>query len=175
MSPSKPWFPFLLQHLYKPSMDPEPRQEPPSTPGTSGTTLSVEKTVSDGVSCLRNSFTSYNMSGDIVHTLMASWCSSTQKQYKTYIVQWLKFCSERKINCYSPQTGEALDFLAGLYDKHLTYSTVNTARSALPSILLMDTCRKFGSHPLTVRFMKGVFEKRTAHPKYTKYGMFHWS
>ena len=64
--------------------------------------------------------------------------------------------------------GEALDFLAGLYDKHLSYSTLNTARSALSSILHMNTCSNFGSHPLTVRFMKGVFEKRTPHPKYNK-------
>ena len=149
-------------------MDPEPRQEPPSTPGTSGTTPSVEKTEIDGVSCRRNSFTNYNISGHVANILMASWRSSTQKQYKTYIEQWLKFCGERKINCYSPQIGEALDFLAGLYDKYLSYSTLNTARSALSSILLIDTCRNFGSHPLKVRFMKGVFDKRTPHPKYNK-------
>ena len=105
-------------------MDPEPRQEPPSTPGTSGTTPSVEKTEIDGVSCLRNSFTNHNISGHVADILMASWRSSTQKQYKTYIEQWLKFCGEGKINYYSPQIGEALYFLAGLYDKHLSYSTL---------------------------------------------------
>ena len=102
---------------------------------------------------------------------MASWWSGTQQQYKTYIEQWVKFCGERKINCHSPQIGEALDFLAGLYDKNLSYSTLNTARSALSSILHMDNCRNFGSHPLTVRFMKGIFEKkkkRTPHPRYNK-------
>ena len=58
--------------------------------------------------------------------------------------------------------------VAGLYDKNLSYSMLNTARSALSSILHMDNCRNFGSHPLTVRFMKGVFEKRTPHPRYNK-------
>ena len=32
----------------------------------------------------------------------------------------------------------------------------------------MDTCQNFGSHPLTVQFMKGVFEKRPPHPRYNK-------
>ena len=114
----------------------------------------------DGVSCLRNSFKNYNISGHVADILMASWRSGTQKQYKTYIEQWVKFCGERKMNRHSPQIGEALDFLAGLYDKNLSYSTLNTARSALSSILHMDNCRNFGSHPLTVRFMKGVFEKK---------------
>jgi len=78
--------------------DTEPRQEPPSTPGTSGTTPSVEKTEIDGVSCLMNTFTNYNISGHVADILMASWRSSTQKQCKTYIEQWPKFCGERKIN-----------------------------------------------------------------------------
>ena len=130
------------------------------------------------------SFKNYNISGHVADILMASWRSSTQKQYKTYIEQWVKFCGDRKINCHSPQIGEALDFLAGLYDKNLRYSTLNTARSALSSILHMDNCRNFGSHPLTVRFMKGVFgkkkkkkKKKKEHPTLgtTKYGMFHWS
>ena len=63
---------------------------------------------------------------------------------------------------------QVLNFLAGLYDKQLSYSTLNTTRSALSSILHMDTCRNFGSHPLTVRFMKGGFEKRPPHPRYNK-------
>lgn len=149
-------------------MDPEPRQAPPSTPRTSETTPSVEKTEVDGMSCLRNSFAKYNISGNVADILMASWRSGTQKQYKIYIEQWLKFCGERKINCYSPQISQVLNFLAGLYDKQLSYSTLNTARSALSSILHVDTCRNFGSHPLTVRFMKGVFEKRPPHPRYNK-------
>jgi len=32
----------------------------------------------------------------------------------------------------------------------------------------METCSKFGSHPLAVRLLKGVFEKRTPRPKYNK-------
>ena len=52
--------------------------------------------------------------------------------------------------------------------KTLTSSTLNTTRSAPSSILLMDTCRNFGSHQLILQFVKGAFEKRTPHPKYNK-------
>ena len=54
----------------------------------------------------------------------------------------------------------------GLYTKGLAFSTLNTARSALSSILRISDCDSFGSHPLVVRFMKGVFEKRKPQPKY---------
>ena len=37
-------------------MDPEPRQAPPSTPRTSETTPSVEKTEVDGMSCMSQEF-----------------------------------------------------------------------------------------------------------------------
>ena len=53
-------------------MDPEPSQEPPSTPRTSETPASVEKTEIDGMSCLRNSFTNYNIFGLVAYILMAS-------------------------------------------------------------------------------------------------------
>jgi len=43
-------------------MDTEPRKECPSTPGTSVTIPSVEKIEIDGVSCLMNLFTNYNIS-----------------------------------------------------------------------------------------------------------------
>ena len=54
----------------------------------------------------------------------------------------------------------------GLYAQGLSYSTLNTARSALSPILRISDCQNFGPHPLVVRFMKGVFETRTPKPKY---------
>jgi len=54
----------------------------------------------------------------------------------------------------------------GLYAQGLSYSTLNTACSALSSILHISDCHNFGSHPLVVRFMKGVFETRKPKPKY---------
>ena len=42
-----------------------------------------------------------------------------------------------------------------LHSQGLSYSSINTARSALSSILKLDNCDNFGTHPLVTRFMKG--------------------
>ena len=47
------------------------------------------------------------------------------------------------------------------------YSGINTARSALSSVLTVHDCSTFGTHPLVKRFMKGVFENRPSLPRYT--------
>ena len=97
---------------------------------------------------------------------MASWRTGTKKQYKTYVERWLVFCRERKSNHSSPKIGEALQFLMSLYNQGLTYSTICTARSALPLILNIEGPHPFGSHPLVSRFLKGIYETRKPQPKY---------
>ena len=61
-----------------------------------------------------------------------------------------------------------LDFLSELYGNNLGYSAINTARSALSAIGL--TCDGFsiGSHPLIVRFMKGVYNLRPVQSRYSQ-------
>ena len=53
-----------------------------------------------------------------------------------------------------------------LYNQGLTYSTINTARSALSLILNIDGPHPFGSHPLVSRFLKGIYETRKPQAKY---------
>ena len=80
----------------------------------------------------------------------------------------MAFCRERQINCYSPPLREALQFLLGLFNQGLSYSTLNTARSALSTIVTIDGGGSFGSNQIVTRFMKGVFESRRPKPKYDK-------
>ena len=54
-----------------------------------------------------------------------------------------------------------------LFTEGLSYSTINTARSALSTIVCMPAGHVFGSHHIVVRFMKGVFELRKPKPKYS--------
>ena len=62
----------------------------------------------------------------------------------------------------------AVDFLSMLYEKGFSYSTVNTARSMLSSILQLNvnSSLPFGQLPIVKRFMKGIFELRPALPRY---------
>ena len=56
----------------------------------------------------------------------------------------------------------------GLYNTGLGYSAINTARSAISSILLSTGAVSFGSHPLVVRFLRGVYNSRPSLPRYTE-------
>ena len=62
----------------------------------------------------------------------------------------------------------AVDFLSMLYEKGFSYSTVNTARSMLSSILQLNinSSLPFGQLPIVKHFMKGIFELRPALPRY---------
>ena len=61
--------------------------------------------------------------------------------------------------------GTVIEFLTFLFTRGLGYSSINTARSALSCILYTDSGSPMGQHPLIIRFMKGVFEKRPALPR----------
>ena len=131
-----------------------------------GATSTTQNPASDGLSFIRNTFAQQELSSDITDIFMASWRTGTKKQYKNYVERWLVFCRERKINHSSPKKGEALQFLMSLYNQGLTYSTINTARSALSLILNIDGPHPFGSHPLVSRFLKGIYETRKPQAKY---------
>ena len=147
------------------TLDIETLEEPTATCHPTSTPTAQQATP-NGLSALRESFTQFNVSPDVTKILMASWRVGTQKQYKTYIEKWLAFCHQRGITYSSPKINEGLDFLMTLYNQGLSYSTINTARSALSSIITVDSGKHFGSHPLVLRFFKGIYELRKPQPKY---------
>lgn len=59
-----------------------------------------------------------------------------------------------------------LEFLTKLFADGVSYSVVNTARSAISAVVKTENGKSVGAHPLVIRFMKGVFELRTPVPKY---------
>ena len=60
---------------------------------------------------------------------------------------------------------DVIQFLATLFEKDLSYSSLNTARSALSTVITVDGM-SIRSHPLVVRFLKGVFNLRSPVPRY---------
>ena len=104
--------------------------------------------------------------------IMSSWKSTTKKQYSVYLHKWNEFCIQRQIDPMRPTVNKVLDFLHTLYVQDLSYSTINTARSATASSLLdvkfMGTDYTMSDHPLLVRYMKGVFNSRKPTPKYSE-------
>ena len=85
----------------------------------------------------------------------------------TTFLDYYQGCCERQIDCYSPKISEAFEFLTSLYvyDKNLSYSTLNTAHAVLSPPFPKDW-DYFGLLPLTVCFMIGLFENRAPYPRY---------
>lgn len=61
-----------------------------------------------------------------------------------------------------------LEFLSVLFDRGLSYSALNLARSALSSFVSLTDSLSVGAHPLVSRFMRGVFNLRPPVPRYTQ-------
>ena len=59
-----------------------------------------------------------------------------------------------------------LDFLVSLHEQGLSYTTINSARSALLAIILPTDNVNIGSHPIVSRFMKGIFKNNPPTPRY---------
>ena len=95
-----------------------------------------------------------------------SWRSGTRKQYATYLQKWKRYCSSRGVDPICPSVEDGINFLAELYDSGIGYSAINTARSAVSSIVTLPNNSSFGSHPMVCRFLKGVFELKPSLPKY---------
>ena len=64
----------------------------------------------------------------------------------------------------SPNLDLVINFLATLYKQGLSYSAVNSARSALSTFLFVEG-RPVGQHPLVIRLLKGIFNSRPALPR----------
>lgn len=101
---------------------------------------------------------------------MCSWRDNTRQQYRVHINSWLEFCAhDSSLNPYMVHSDTGINFLATLYARGLGYSSINTARAALSSIVTVidSPGMSFGSHPVVSRFMKGVFNQRPSLPRYT--------
>ena len=84
--------------------------------------------------------------------------------------------AEKGILIYEPGITNSIEFIVSLYKAGLEKSAINTARSALSSVLAVKDRIKFGEHPQEVRCMKGIFELDGCHSatfkKWTGYGLY---
>ena len=137
-----------------------PTQQPTGTSSTS------QETVPDSVSLVQRYLNGKGLSTTATTVMEHSWRSGTRKQYATYLEKWRRYCSTRSIDPICPPVEEGINFLAELYDSGIGYSAINTARSAISSIVTLANNMSFGTHPMVCRFLKGVFELKPSLPKY---------
>ena len=119
------------------------------------------------MSCVRKRYREQGFSRKTVGVLMASWRSSTKKQYQSFIKRWIQYCNKRKISFLQPDLDDALQFLTDLFETGLSYSSLNTARGALSSLGIKIEDYAIGKHPLVIRFLRGVYNLQPTLPRYT--------
>lgn len=139
------------------------------TPSTTGSSQTVSKTTSSCMSHIREIYKSKGIPQRTIPVLMNSWRASTKKQYDSHMKKWLDFLIRKSINISDSLTiTVVLEFLTELFDRGYSYSTINSARSFLSSILPSINGLTVGSDPLIRRFMRGVFIDRPNLPRYTE-------
>lgn len=95
---------------------------------------------------------------------MSSWAKGTLKQYNVYLKHWTEYCVVFRVHPRSPKLIEVMKFLTWLSKvKKLSYSAVNSARSALSSYVKRFGVFTVGAHPEVTRHIKGIH--RTNPPK----------
>ena len=150
------------------SSDPSTIEDSPYDALKSGTSSpSSQDTASSYLSSIRTKLQIDGFSTETIEIILSSWRPGTLSQYQGVYKKWSEFCSKNKCDVICPQLPLALSFLSDLFNDKMSYSYINTARSALSSLVIVkDTDVPFGQLPVVKRFMKGIFEKRPALPKY---------
>ena len=85
-----------------------------------------------------------------------------------FTVRWRQYCDDKDIELFQPEVHNGVEFLVSLYKASLGYSALNTVRSSLSSLLILENDAKFGDHPLVVRCIKGILELKPSLPKYNE-------
>ena len=68
--------------------------------------------------------------------ILQSWDKEYGSSMRRTSCNWqIKYCHRKHVHCVDPSISQASDFLVELYDQGIGYSAMNTARSALTSIL----------------------------------------
>ena len=98
---------------------------------------------------------------------MKSWSESTAKQYAPHL-RWFSFCSENGLQPLNADVTSGAEILTQHFRKSsCEYFSVNTARSALSSILPVVNRFLIGEQPLIKWLLRGMFKERPTFPWYT--------
>ena len=122
----------------------------------------------NGAGCfqdLREEICRSGLSEDSANVIIDSWHPATRKQYGAYLHKWLSFCREEQIDQFSPSINCVIMFLTQLFKGGLGYSGINTAKSAVSSVVNIVNNIDIGNNHLIKKFMKGVFNRKPCLPR----------
>ena len=119
-----------------------------------------------GWSCVWDRLSWSNVSKKAAEIILQSWRREMQKQFNMYTEKWKLFCDRWDKDYLQVPVEVEFKFLTEFIEQGLSYSAVNSTRSALSAILLSSQCGTFGCHPWGIWFMKGVFHMRPMTSRY---------
>ena len=137
-----------------------------TTQSSNKSTPPFQETHPDCLPFIREKLGNQNLSRAAQDIIISSWRKGTTKQDRTYLLRWQEICRCEGLSLNSPGMGNAIEFLTEMYKSRLGYSAINTARSALSSIILPTSGVTFAKDPLVCPFFKGGFELKPCLPKY---------
>ncbi|RLU19489.1 hypothetical protein DMN91_008046 [Ooceraea biroi] len=111
---------------------------------------------------IRQAFGAQTVPSAALEVMIASLAPSTIKQYTRPLRTWWTFCQTHGISPYAPDIARVLEFLSQELRHSNSYSTLNTARSAISLI----SSTEIGNHPLVKRFCKGASYLKPPKPRY---------
>lgn len=126
-----------------------------------------EQITFDGLSFVREVLRQRGVPEEVFNTILSSWAIKTRKQYFTYLKKWNNFCHKNKYDCFSPSVAIILQFLQNLVDGGGGFSAINTARSALSAVFVLDNNETIGDNKLISRFVKGMYKLKPPVARYT--------
>ncbi|XP_021365911.1 uncharacterized protein LOC110458506 [Mizuhopecten yessoensis] len=152
---------------YSPTSDPAQQVTTVTIAKRPSQTTSTAETASDSLQVIRECLQRQGFSTQVTNIILASWMTSTQKQYGVHIRRWLSFCEQGTVDPLQPSVTDLLEFLSNMFHKGLGYSSVNTAKSCIKSFFELTGNTSLIENVLIKRFMKGIFHARPALPRYS--------
>ena len=76
-------------------------------------------------------------------------------------------CGTRERNPIESSVKHVLEFFTSLYENDASYSSINTAKSALLTIVSVDGSKQWNNQSDILRFFKGIFNLKPPKPRYT--------
>ena len=120
----------------------------------------------DGLQVVWEHYKGQELSQQATSIIMESWRDATKCQYKSYIKKWISYCTQWEVHHISPPLNKVLEFLTQQYMQGMSYSAINTCRSALSAMGIRIDSSPVGSHPIVCRFLKGVYNLRPPQARY---------
>ena len=133
-----------------------------ANPPTSGTSAAT------GTEGARRVLRLKGYSDRVTETILHSRRPSTWKQYGPHVSRWDEFCIEHDLDNVHTNVKTVLIFLQSLKDSGFSYSSINSAKAALTSSVVLPEGKQLGTDNDIHHFMRGLYNENPPKPRYSK-------